>query len=80
MGYGLISHLRRSLSSGILVLYLFIIIYTTIHLLSWALIRYRLHVDAVLIIFASAALVKVQMKLAQRQSKIQRFQMPRVET
>jgi hypothetical protein len=39
---------RRS----ILLLLLFILIYTGIHLMSWTLIRYRLPVDAVLIIFA----------------------------
>jgi hypothetical protein len=43
--------------SGIILLYLFGIIYTTIHLLSWALIRYRLPVDAVLLIFAAFGLV-----------------------
>ena len=80
MAYGLISHLRRSFSSGILILYLFIIFYTAIHLLSWALIRYRLPVDAVLIIFASAALVEIQMKLAQRQAKIQKIQIPEAES
>jgi hypothetical protein len=43
--------------SGIILLYLFSVIYTTIHLLSWALIRYRLPVDAVLLIFAALGLV-----------------------
>jgi 4-amino-4-deoxy-L-arabinose transferase-like glycosyltransferase len=79
MAYGLISHVRRSFSSEILILYLFIIIYSGIHLLSWALIRYRLPVDAVLIIFAGAALVEIQMKLAQRQAKIQKIQIPKAE-
>lgn len=37
-------------------LYLFIGAYTLLHLLSWALIRYRLPVDAVLLVFAGAAL------------------------
>jgi len=79
MAYGLISHVRRSFSSEILILYLFIIIYTAIHLLSWALIRYRLPIDAVLIIFAGAAVVEIQRKLAQRQVKIQKIQIPKVE-
>jgi hypothetical protein len=79
MAYGLISHVRRSFSSEILLLYLFITIYTAIHLLSWALIRYRLPVDAVLIIFAGATLVEIQMKLAQRQAKIQKIQIPEAE-
>jgi hypothetical protein len=42
--------------SYLLILYLFIIIYTAIHLMSWTLIRYRLPVDAFLIIFAAVAL------------------------
>jgi hypothetical protein len=41
---------------AIVLLYLFVGIYTTIHLLSWALIRYRLPVDAVLVIFAGLGL------------------------
>jgi hypothetical protein len=40
----------------IILLYLFIIVYTAIHLLTWTLIRYRLPVDAVLIIFAGYGL------------------------
>jgi len=43
--------------SEIILLYLFICIYTTIHLISWALIRYRLPVDAVLLIFAAYGLI-----------------------
>ena len=35
------------------LLYLFIVLYTAIHVLSWALIRYRLPVDAILITFAA---------------------------
>jgi hypothetical protein len=37
---------------GIALLLMFILIYTGIHLLSWTLIRYRLPVDAILIVFA----------------------------
>lgn len=44
--------LFKSASAPILLLYLFIGIYTLIHLLSWALIRYRLPIDAVLLVFA----------------------------
>ncbi|MCS7261599.1 MAG: glycosyltransferase family 39 protein [Anaerolineae bacterium] len=39
------------------LLYLFGGVYTAIHLLSWTLVRYRLPVDAVLILFAALALV-----------------------
>jgi hypothetical protein len=79
MAYGLLSHLRRSFSSERFILYLFIMSYTAIHLLSWSLIRYRLPVDAVLIVFAGAALVELQIKLAQRQAKIQKIQIPKAE-
>ena len=80
MAYGLISQLRRSFSSEILNLYLFIIFYTAIHLLSWALIRYRLPIDAVLIIFASATLVEIQIKMTQRQGKIQRSKFQKLKS
>jgi hypothetical protein len=36
---------------------LFALMYTFIHLLSWSLIRYRLPVDAVLLVFAGLAVV-----------------------
>lgn len=39
------------------LLYLFMAIYTLIHLLTWALIRYRLPVDAILILFAALGVV-----------------------
>jgi hypothetical protein len=42
---------------GIGLLYLYVAIYTLVHLLSWTLIRYRLPVDAVLVIFAAVAVV-----------------------
>jgi hypothetical protein len=46
-------------SAGLALLVAFVATYTAIHLLSWALIRYRLPVDAVLIIFAGVGLVQV---------------------
>jgi len=70
MAYGLIYHLRRALTSGVLIFYLFIIAYTGIHLMSWTLIRYRLPVDAVLLVFAGVALVALQ-KWLQRHVKFQ---------
>jgi 4-amino-4-deoxy-L-arabinose transferase-like glycosyltransferase len=39
------------------LIYLFMIIYTGIHILTWTLVRYRLPVDAVLVIFAGLAVV-----------------------
>ena len=42
-----------------LPLYLFIVIHTGIHLLSWPAPRYRLSVDAVLMVFAGLALLEL---------------------
>jgi len=53
--HGLILALRRW--RRWLLLYLFVVVYSGIHLLSWALIRYRLPVDAVLLVFAVYSLV-----------------------
>lgn len=47
---------KYSIASPITLLILFIIIYSGIHILTWALIRYRLPVDAILLIFAGLAL------------------------
>jgi 4-amino-4-deoxy-L-arabinose transferase-like glycosyltransferase len=49
--------------SRLLLLYLFMIVYTTVHLLTWTLVRYRLPVDAILIIFASLALVELARRI-----------------
>ena len=43
--------------AGLVLLYLFCVIYAAVHLLTWALIRYRLPIDAVLICFAAFGLV-----------------------
>lgn len=60
MLYGLIRWLFakgfRNFSSPAWLLLLFITIYTGIHILTWTLIRYRLPVDAVLLVFAGVAL------------------------
>jgi hypothetical protein len=41
------------------LLYLFAIIYSVIHILTWTLVRYRLPVDAVLVVFAGLAIVDI---------------------
>jgi hypothetical protein len=69
MLYGLIIGFRRFLPSEALILYLFILTYTGIHLLTWTLIRYRLPVDAVLLVFAGMALVDLQARVVQRFAK-----------
>jgi 4-amino-4-deoxy-L-arabinose transferase-like glycosyltransferase len=53
--YGLILSLRHWRKW--LLPYLFVIVYSLIHLLSWALIRYRLPVDAALIVFAALGVI-----------------------
>jgi hypothetical protein len=39
--------------------YLFMFIYSVIHILSWTLVRYRLPVDAILVVFAGLAIVDI---------------------
>ena len=58
--YGLIKSLRQPDFSSRMHLYLFMAAYTGIHLLSWALVRYRLPVDALFLIFAGIAVVDLQ--------------------
>ncbi len=63
MVYGLVLSLfilpkgwRTWLATPNMLLYGFILSYTSIHLLTWTLIRYRLPVDAVLVVFAGVAI------------------------
>ncbi len=51
------------------LLYLFIAVYSAIHLLSWALIRYRLPVDATLIPFAGLALENLRQRIRESQRR-----------
>ncbi len=50
--------------AGLALLAAFAALYTAIHLLSWALIRYRLPVDAVLIIFAALGICELAARIA----------------
>ena len=66
MLYGLFLALKQSfgswqerLASPFTLLYLFMLVYTGIHVLTWTLIRYRLPVDVILVIFAGVALVDI---------------------
>jgi 4-amino-4-deoxy-L-arabinose transferase-like glycosyltransferase len=43
----------------VFLLYMFILVYSAIHILTWTLVRYRLPVDAVLVIFAGLAFVDI---------------------
>jgi hypothetical protein len=63
MLYGLLisySRLRKPGFPGqrakILIVFIFIAVYASIHFLSWTLIRYRLPIDALLVIFAALAI------------------------
>ncbi len=62
MGYGLflsIVYRRRWVAAGawssVVLLLLFMAVYSLIHIFSWTLIRYRLPVDAILVVFAAQA-------------------------
>ena len=54
------------------ILYLFMVVHTGIHLLSWPAPRYRLTVDAVLMVFTAMALIELtkQLKIWRRRSLI----------
>jgi hypothetical protein len=71
--YGLVrSFISRSpvqpftLRSTSNLLLLFILFYTLIHVLSWALVRYRLPVDAVFMIYAGLAFTDLSAWLARK--------------
>jgi hypothetical protein len=64
MVYGLFLTLKQSfvswrerLASPFTLLYLFMLVYSGIHILTWTLIRYRIPVDVLLVIFAGYGLV-----------------------
>ena len=73
MVYGLFLTLRKSfsswkerLASPLTLLYLFMLVYTGIHILTWTLIRYRIPVDVILVIFAGYGLVDLAEKVFAR--------------
>ncbi len=47
------------LSSPFTLVYLFAIVYTAIHVLTWTLVRYRLPIDALLVQFAALSLLLI---------------------
>jgi len=51
--------LYRWMSSPLSLLHTFVILYTMIHILSWALVRYRLPVDSILLVFAGLGVVEL---------------------
>jgi 4-amino-4-deoxy-L-arabinose transferase-like glycosyltransferase len=56
--------LSRLISAPAFLLQMFIVIYTAIHVLTWTLVRYRIPVDAVLVIFAGVAFVDLFQRLS----------------
>lgn len=76
MLYGLFLTLKRSggnwrerLASPFTMLILFILVYSGIHILTWTLIRYRIPVDVILVIFAGYGLLDIAERLlAHRQT------------
>jgi len=55
------SDVRRR--QGIFLLVIFVVVYSGVHLASWALIRYRLPVDAVMVIFAGFAFYDISQRV-----------------
>jgi len=81
MIYGIIIAIRKKwaengnkllnvLSSSEGLVLLFVVIYSAIHILSWALIRYRLPVDATLIPFAAIGIVDIYRRVIPNQTVI----------
>jgi len=58
--------LGGGLSSPVALLTLFAVVYTAVHLLSWSLIRYRLPVDAVLLVFAGKSITDLYLTIRSR--------------
>lgn len=73
MIYGLFLTVRQSFASWrerfaspFVLLYLFVLVYAGIHILTWTLIRYRIPVDVILVIFAGYGLLDVAERLLSR--------------
>ena len=55
-------------------------LYTAIHIASWANVRYRLPVDAILILFAGLALATLWQQITSARSNVQTFKRSNVQT
>lgn len=73
MIYGLFLTLKQSfgswrerLASPFTLLYLFMLVYTGMHILTWTLIRYRIPVDVILVIFAGYGLLDLAERVLAR--------------
>jgi hypothetical protein len=65
-----IASLRAGIASPLFLLYLFILIYAGIHILTWTLVRYRLPIDAVLVTFAGVAIVDILTRIELRRKTL----------
>jgi 4-amino-4-deoxy-L-arabinose transferase-like glycosyltransferase len=61
--------LSRLIRAPAFLLQMFIVIYTAIHVLTWTLVRYRIPVDALLVIFAGLAIVDLFERLTAWRSR-----------
>lgn len=74
MIYGLMTTLAKkgeekvTLHSPVFLLLLFILVYSLIHIFTWTLIRYRLPIDAVLVLFAAVGFSDLIQKIQQRKA------------
>lgn len=59
---------KESIYSPIFLLFLFVVIYSLIHIFTWTLIRYRLPVDAVLVLFAAVGIAELLNKFPNRKA------------
>ncbi|MFK7803662.1 MAG: ArnT family glycosyltransferase [Anaerolineae bacterium] len=57
---------KWDLASPVTLIYLFILIYTGVHLASWALVRYRLPIDAFFLMFSGLALAEIYQYFIER--------------
>ncbi len=67
----LIRQKKLFFDSPISIILIFGVVYTTIHILTWSLVRYRLPVDALFLIFAGLALGKLQGRLTIKNKEVE---------
>jgi 4-amino-4-deoxy-L-arabinose transferase-like glycosyltransferase len=63
--------LTRLIIAPAFLLQMFLMIYTAIHVLTWTLVRYRIPVDAILVIFASLAFIDLSQRITAWRGKRQ---------
>jgi len=95
MLYGLLLSLRRARQNPpfpqatapptlhlpfLTLLWLYMGLYTAIHIASWANVRYRLPVDAILLLFAGLALATLWQQITSARSNVQTFKRSNVLT